>query len=76
MRHSLATAGFVADVKPSANSSRLFVPHGGPRSGDQASEPGTGNCLAPASTSTVRKCPTLQTGHKPTSILLTRAIKA
>ena len=66
---------FVADVKPSANSNHLFVPHGGPRSLSPTLAPGIGNCLTPANTSTVLKCPTLQTGHKLTSILATRAMK-
>lgn len=62
--------------------------HGGPRSCDHPVAPvtsvemqggsalGVGSHLAPANTSTLRKCPILQIGHMPTSSLATRTITA
>ena len=53
-----------------------LLSHGGPVLGGKPIVPGTGNCLTPANTAAVRKRPTLQIGHKRTSILATRAMNA
>jgi len=76
LKRSPAPASLATDVQTTHRFQPLTLDQGGPRSDGQTIAPGTGNCLAPATTSTVCKRPSLQHGHIPTSMRATRAIKA